>query len=285
MVESNLFHLRNQKGCPNLLLCMIVLLLAVPLPSCSADNDVGTDQCNLTEIAKAIVPYLYIQDSEGQMGGMRSVAKIIYLAADGVGQLTVEGSDDTVEKVVRSSVQCKAFFQKLDKFVFPRKKKPKTTVKSSGTLVTEYYPASVYIEFFNTKGEIKKYSCNPNELPEQVVELIKDAKDMVLEGKELSEEMAAERCIRSSILSEETTKEMKRAKIIQEVSFEEIKKQQLIYSALTHPRMLIAVPKDTNPYEFIKKSFQRGRSIQLSVKDMSFQIRNIIKPKTKEPKK
>lgn len=283
MAKLDVFHFCNQIQWTNSLVRVMAVLLVTPLSSCSADNDVSAEQSNRTEIAKEIVPYLYIQESEGQMGGMRSVARMMYLTADGVGQLTVEGSDDTVGEIMTSSVQCKAFLAKTDKFVFPQKKNPKTTDEPLEILVTEFIPASVYIEVFTTKGELKKHSYSPKELPKEIAELINKTKDIILKGDKPARKPAP-RYVRSSILSKAAVKQMRRAKAIQDVSFEAIKKQRLVYSAITHPRMLIVVPKDINPYEFVNKSFQLGRSVQLSIEDMSFQIRNIIKSKRREQK-
>jgi len=263
-----------------ILIFFMLLSMDVFLLPCSANKLRG--ECG---IKKNIVSYLYIQESEGQMGGMRSILRTTYLSADGAGQLIFEGSDDTAEQFETSQVECKTFLNDLENFEFPRKEKSKIKANSSGTLVTEYSPALVYIEIFTAKGRLRKWSCSPKELPKEVVELIKKAKDMVLKGDKLSKGLVGDKYIRSSILTKAAVEEMIRAEIIEDISPEAIEKQSFIYLTLTHPRMLIPVPESTNPYKFVKKSFQRGRSVQLSIGDMSFQIRNITKPKQKEEKK
>jgi len=247
-------------------LLLVAILLLLSGASCGHKS---ADRACLIELT----PYFYIQETSGQKGGMPTQVTTTYLSADGVGQIAEETSDDAVVKLRTSSVRPKQFFDDLTRVSFPTR--AGAGAGPPGNLVTEYIPPSIFVEIGEADGKARSWLGNPGDMPKELASIISKATGLVKAGDKFGLH-AGSRYIRATVLTALATNDMREAGVLREATASEVGKVPLVGSAISHPRMLVAVDGTANPYSGLG-AFSRGRSVALSVGKLAFQVRNLEK--------
>ncbi|MGC8862574.1 MAG: hypothetical protein ACP5R5_07335 [Armatimonadota bacterium] len=212
---------------------------------------------------------------------MPTQAKMVYLSADGVGQLSEETTDDVVVKLWVSRVNPEQFLDDLSRVSFPRRAGPANQRPTD--LVTEYSPPTVLVEVLDAQGRTRSWEGDPGHMPAELAAAVEKARRLIKSGSGFAADQGT-RYIRAAVLSPHAAEDMKEAGVLKQVTASDLEKAPLVGRAICHPRMLVCVDAADNPFGSLG-AFSRGRSVALNTDNHAFQVRNLEKSHPSRPRK
>lgn len=216
--------------------------------------------------------HVFVVESEPLIGGMPTSQEVIYAAADGIIQRTLERNDDSILLLREGRVDLINTFQNLDSSELQPLPDRYQEVPSGQIVLPEYAGPTLLVEFAFCDALTKQWVGSPNDAPKSVRDSVKIIKEL---GQGVASQPIApgDRYIRSQLIKPH---EVEFIESIVDVNDNELEINPPLKEALMHERKLIRVLPGESVYDELGLSFSHARSAHVAYDQDVYQIRHLL---------
>jgi hypothetical protein len=162
----------------------LVLISFQPLLADEGDERMDTSRSRLEPFYEEIIPFVYVSNLGGMVGGSPATSQSYYVNRAGMVQRSEETTDGSLQRLQEGLLRDDASLGGLFRFRFPAETAPSAGKSGAHLELSEYFPPRVVVGYAAPSGEYALRSYGADEMSASVQEFVKATTSSV-EGSEL----------------------------------------------------------------------------------------------------